>query len=146
MIIAIGCDHAGLKMKTRVKSILQELGHGVLDFGTDGEGSVDYPDFAKKVADSVVSGESEGGVLICMTGNGMTIAANKVKGIIATLCLNADMAYFARRHNDSNILVLSQKYTIEDELDEIVKSWLVTDFEGGRHVPRLDKIKKLEGN
>ncbi len=144
MIIAIGCDHAGLKMKEKVRTILQELGHGVMDFGTEGEGSVDYPDFAYKVANSVVSGEAEGGVLICMTGNGMAMAANKVKGIRATLCLNNDMAYYARRHNDSNVLVLSGKFTDEEELPDIVKTWTVTDFEGGRHIPRLEKIRKFE--
>ncbi len=144
MTIAIGCDHAGLKMKERVRTILQELGHGVLDFGTEGEGSVDYPDFAYKVANSVVSGEAEGGVLICMTGNGMAMAANKVKGIRATLCLNNDMAYYARRHNDSNVLVLSGKFTDDEELPDIVKTWTVTDFEGGRHIPRLEKIRKVE--
>ena len=144
MIIAVGCDHAGLKMKEQVRSILQQFGHGVLDFGTEGEGSVDYPDFALKVTNSVVSGESDGGVLICMTGNGMMIAANKVKGIRATLCLNTEMAYYARRHNDSNVLVLSQKYTEDNELVKIIESWLVTGFEGGRHVPRLEKIKKIE--
>ncbi len=146
MIIAIGCDHAGLKMKAKVRTILQDLGHGVLDFGTEGEGSVDYPDFALKVADSVNSGESEGGVLICMTGNGMAIAANKVKGIKATLCLSIEMAYYARRHNDSNVLVLSQKFTDDNELPEIVKTWTVTDFEGGRHIPRLEKITKVENS
>jgi ribose 5-phosphate isomerase B len=144
MIIAIGCDHAGLKMKAKVRTILQDLGHGVLDFGAEGEGSVDYPDFAFKVADSVMKGESKGGVLICMTGNGMAIAANKVKGIRAALCLNIDMAYYARSHNDSNVLVLSQKFTDENELLEIIKTWMVTDFEGGRHIPRLEKIKNIE--
>jgi ribose 5-phosphate isomerase B len=146
MIIAIGCDHAGIKMKEKVRAILQELGHGVIDFGTEGEGSVDYPDYAFKAANSVISKESEGGVLICMTGNGMVMAANKVKGIRATLCLSNDMAYYARRHNDSNVLVLSQKYTDETELADIVKTWTVTEFEGGRHIPRLEKIAELEKN
>jgi len=146
MIIAIGCDHAGIKMKDKVRVFLQELGHGVIDFGTKGEGSVDYPDFAFKVAQSVMSKEAEGGVLICMTGNGMVLAANKVKGIRATLCLSTDMAYYARRHNDSNVLVLSQKYTDEDELSDIIKTWTVTEFEGGRHITRLDKIRQAEGS
>ena len=144
MIIAIGCDHAGLKMKDTVRSILEQSGHGVLDQGTTGEGSVDYPDFAYKVTDAVTSGTVNSGVLICMTGNGMAIAANKAKGIRAALCLSHEMAYYARRHNDANVLVLSQKFTVEEELSEIVKTWLVTEFEGGRHINRLDKIKNME--
>jgi len=144
MIISIGSDHAGTKMKAKVRSILEAMGHGVLDKGTTGEGSVDYPDFALAVAKSVISGESEGGVLICMTGNGMAIAANKTKGIRATICLTTDMAYYARLHNDSNIMVLSQRYSEEKDLPDIIKTWLVTDFEGGRHINRLDKIKNIE--
>lgn len=144
MIIAIGCDHAGLKMKAMVRAILEKSGHGVLDLGTTGEGSVDYPDFARKVTDAVTSEKADGGVLICMTGNGMAIAANKAKSIRAALCLSHEMAYYARRHNDANVLVLSQKYTIEDELPEIISTWLVTEFEGGRHSGRLEKIKNME--
>lgn len=144
MKIALGSDHAGYELKEKVKKILQKLGHTVVDFGTDGKGSVDYPDFGVKVAQSVAQGETERGVAVCWTGNGMSIAANKVKGIRATLALNKDMAYYARFHNDSNLLTLSQKYTPEAELEDIVKTWLETAFEGGRHIRRLQKIEDLE--
>ncbi|UCD95494.1 MAG: ribose 5-phosphate isomerase B [Candidatus Zixiibacteriota bacterium] len=144
MIIAIGSDHAGFELKEKVKEILQKLGHEVLDFGTDGKDSVDYSDFGLKVAGSVASGESERGVAVCWTGNGMTIATNKIKGIRATLCLNKDMAYYARAHNDSNVLTLSQKYIDEKDVEDIIKTWLETEFEGGRHARRLDKIRVAE--
>ena len=144
MVIAIGCDHAGFEMKERVREILQKLGQGVVDFGTNGKESVDYPDFGLKVARSVAAGETDRGIAICMTGNGMTIATNKIKGIRATLCLNREMAFYARAHNDSNVLTLSAKYTDGGELEDIIKVWLETPFEGGRHERRLDKIKQAE--
>lgn len=144
MTIAIGSDHAGLEMKEKVKTILQQLGYGVLDYGTHEKESVDYPDFGLKVARAVVSGEADRGVAVCWTGNGMTIAANKINGVRATLCLNKDMAFYARSHNDSNVLTLSQKYVDEKELEDILKTWLETEFEGGRHIRRLEKIRKAE--
>ncbi|SYZ73622.1 putative sugar phosphate isomerase YwlF [Candidatus Zixiibacteriota bacterium] len=144
MKIAIGSDHAGFDLKEKVKAILQRLGHQVLDFGTTGKESVDYPDFGLKVARSVAAHETDRGVAICWTGNGMTIAANKVHGIRATLALNKDMAYFARLHNDSNVLTMSQKYTPDNEVEEIVKTWLETSFEGGRHERRVKKINDAE--
>jgi ribose 5-phosphate isomerase B len=144
MKIAVGSDHAGLEMKNEVKAILQSFGHKVVDFGTDSKDSVDYPDYGLKVARAVASGEADRGVAVCWTGNGMTIVANKVKGIRATLCLNKDMAYYARFHNDSNVLTLSQKYIAEKDLESIVKTWLETPFEGGRHEARLRKISEAE--
>ncbi len=144
MTIAIGSDHAGFELKEKVKSILMELGEGVVDFGTDGKDSVDYPDYGLRVANAVADGEADRGIAICWTGNGMTIAANKVKGIRATLCLNREMAYYARLHNNSNVLTMSQKYTDPDEVEEILKMWLETEFEGGRHERRLNKIKEAE--
>jgi RpiB/LacA/LacB family sugar-phosphate isomerase len=144
MKIAIGSDHAGFELKESVKEILQNLGHEVLDFGTSGKDSVDYSDFGLKVANSVASGQVERGVAVCWTGNGMTIATNKIKGIRATLCLNKDMAYYARSHNDSNVLTLSQKYIDEKDVEDIIKTWLETEFEGGRHIRRLDKIRAAE--
>jgi len=144
MKIAVGSDHAGIEMKDEVKAILQSLGHNIIDFGTDTKDSVDYPDYGLKVARAVASGEADRGVAVCWTGNGMTIAANKVKGIRATLCLNKDMAYYARFHNDSNVLTLSQKYIAEKDLESIVKTWLETSFEGGRHERRLRKISEAE--
>ena len=144
MRIAIGSDHAGLEWKEKVKGILSGLGHEVIDFGTHSKESVDYPDFGLKVAHAVVDGEVDYGVNICWTGNGMAIASNKVKGIRAGLALNPEMAYYTRLHNNANILVLSQHYTPEGDLEEILKTFLKTGFEGDRHLRRLEKIKKEE--
>ncbi|PKK84611.1 MAG: ribose 5-phosphate isomerase B [candidate division Zixibacteria bacterium HGW-Zixibacteria-1] len=146
MTIAIGSDHAGFELKERVKSILTQLGHGVVDFGTGGNDSVDYTDYGLRVARAVAGGEVDRGIAVCWTGNGMTIIANKVKGIRATLCLNKDMAYYARLHNDSNVLTMSQKYTDLNDVEDILKTWLGTEFEGGRHERRLNKIKDAEEN
>ncbi len=146
MKIAIGSDHAGLDLKEKVKEILQRLGYSVIDFGTDSKDSVDYPDYGLKVARAVAHHEADKGVAICWTGNGMTIAANKVHGIRAALALNKDMAYFARYHNDSNVLTMSQKYTPDSEVEGIVKTWLDTAFEGGRHERRVKKIEEAEKN
>ncbi len=144
MKIAIGSDHAGFEYKEKVRHILEKLGHEVIDFGTTGKDSVDYSDFGLKVAREVADHKADRGVAVCWTGNGMTIAANKVKGIRATLCLNQDMALYARLHNDSNVLTLSQKYIDEKELENIVRTWLETEFEGGRHSRRLEKISRAE--
>ena len=140
MKIALGADHKGFPYKEKVKIFLQEKGHQVIDSGTFSEESVDYPDFAIKVADAVSKGDAERGILLCWTGIGMCITANKVKGIRAALCLNEEMAKLTRQHNDSNILALSAKFISEEELLKIVQVWLDTPFEGGRHQRRLDKI------
>ncbi len=140
MRIAIGSDHAGFELKEEVKVILKARGHEVIDYGTDSTESVDYSDFALKVARAVAGGEVDRGVAVCWTGNGVTISANKIDGIRATLALNPDMAMLARAHNDSNVLTLSSKYMEEDKLEEILKAWLETEFEGGRHLRRLSKI------
>jgi len=144
MKIAIGSDHAGFELKEQVKKILTKMGHEVLDFGADSTDSVDYPDYAIKVAREVSEGKVERGVAICWTGGGMTIAANKVRGIRAGLCLNKEMAYYSRLHNDTNVLTMSQKYNNPKEVEETLKTWLETEFEGGRHIRRLDKIKEAE--
>jgi ribose 5-phosphate isomerase B len=142
--IAIGSDHAGLELKEQVKDILKSAGYKVIDYGTDTKDSVDYPDYGLLVARAVKTGEAGRGIAICWTGNGMTIAANKIKGIRATLCLNKDMAYYARLHNDSNVLTMSQKYTPSGEIEAIIKTWLETSFEGGRHQRRITKINEAE--
>lgn len=144
MRIAIGCDHAGLEWKEKVKAILIRLGHEVVDFGTDSKESVDYPDYGLKVARAVADGEVDYGMTVCWTGNGMNMAANKVKGIRAGMALNPEMAHLTRLHNNANVLTLSQKYTPEDQLEEIIRQFLTTQFEGGRHIPRLEKIMKAE--
>jgi len=142
--IAIGCDHRGLNLKQFVMKLLTEMGYIYEDFGSYTTDSVDYPDIAKKVAEAVAKGNFEQGILICDTGIGMSIAANKVKGIRAALCHDAFSAQRARQHNDANILCLGMGEE-QDIIPEIVEAYLISEFEGGRHVPRLDKIKAMEG-
>jgi ribose 5-phosphate isomerase B len=142
--VAVGCDHKGFEFKEQIKVILERLGHEVTDFGTNGTESVDYPDFGLKVAHAVADHAVDRGITICWTGNGMNMAANKVKGVRAGLALMPEMAYLTRLHNDANVLSLAAKYTPEDKLEEIVKLFLETEFEGGRHLSRLDKIKQQE--
>jgi ribose 5-phosphate isomerase B len=144
MKIAIGADHKGFGIKETIKSYLRMTGHVVDDFGTYSEESADFSDFAIKTADAVVRKGAERGILICMTGNGMAIAANKVRGIRAGLALNREMAALTRSHNDANILVLSSRFTPRDEMVMIVDKFLSTKFEGGRHKRRIDKIKRYE--
>jgi ribose 5-phosphate isomerase B len=144
MRIALGCDHRGFKMKQAVMEFLQQSGYSYQDFGCYSTESVDYPDFARKVGNAVASGEFEQGILICDTGIGMCIAANKIKGIRAALCHDTFSAKRARLHNDANILCLRGENIEVNEAREIVKTYLSTTFEGGRHILRLDKIKVLE--
>ena len=143
MRIAIGCDHKGLNLKQFIIKLITEAEHSYEDFGCYTTDSVDYPDIAKKVAEAVASGHFERGILICDTGIGMSIAANKVKGIRAALCHNAFSARRARQHNDANILCLAAQK--QGAVDEIVDAFLTTEFEGGRHLQRLNKIKDMEG-
>jgi ribose 5-phosphate isomerase B len=144
MRIALGCDHRGFKLKQAVMEFLQQSGYSYQDFGCYSTESVDYPDFAQKVGNAVASGEFEQGILICDTGIGMCIAANKIKGIRAALCHDTFTAKRARLHNDANILCLGGEDIEVNEALEIVKTYLSTTFEGGRHIPRLNKIKVLE--
>ena len=144
MRIALCCDHRGLSIKQAIMEYLPELDYGYCDFGCYEGESVDYPDIAQRVAEVVASGEFDLGVLICGTGIGMSIAANKVKGIRAALCYDAYAAQRSRQHNNANILCLKGE-NIETSLAiEIVRTYLGTNFEGGRHTRRLDKIKALE--
>jgi len=144
MRIALGCDHRGFKLKQAVMEFLQQSGYSYQDFGCYSTESVDYPDFARKVGNAVASGEFDHGILICDTGIGMCIAANKIKGIRAALCHDTFAAERARLHNDANILCLRGENIEVNEAREIVKTYLSTTFEGGRHIPRLNKIKVLE--
>jgi len=144
MRIALGCDHRGFKLKQAVMEFLQQSGYSYHDFGCYSTESVDYPDFARKVGNAVASGEFDHGILICDTGIGMCIAANKIKGIRAALCHDTFAAERARLHNDANILCLRGENIEVNEALEIVKTYLSTTFEGGRHIPRLNKIKVLE--
>jgi ribose 5-phosphate isomerase B len=146
MKIALGADHRGVELKEKVKKYLKEKGHAVLDLGTNSKESVDYPDFGFKVSESVAQGENDRGILFCWSGIGMCIAANKVKGIRAALCLNPTMAELSRQHNDANILCLSTRFTPEDGALKIIDVWLSTEFEEGRHKRRVDKINRYEGS
>ncbi len=143
MKIAIGSDHAGFDLKEQVKGSLAGL-HEVTDVGTDSTDSVDYPDFALSVARLVAEGKVERGILLCGTGIGMSVAANKVKGIRAALAFDLYTAMQARRHLDANILVLGAGVTGRALALEIVAKWLETPFEGGRHARRIEKIRRLE--
>ena len=144
MRIAIGCDHRGLNLKQSVIKLIADAGHSPEDFGCYTTDSVDYPDIAKKVAETVAKGEFEGGILICATGIGMSIAANKVKGIRAALCHDTFSAHRARQHNDANILCLGAQEE-QGLISEIVNAFLTGEFEGGRHLRRVDKIRDMEG-
>jgi len=141
--IAIGCDHRGLNLKQFIIKLVTEAGHSYEDFGSYTTDSVDYPDIAKKVAEAVATGYFGRGILICDTGIGMSIAANKVKGIRAALCHDAFSARRARQHNDANVLCLGTEQE-QDIVHEIVDVFLTTEFEGGRHQRRLNKIKAME--
>ncbi|HXZ94987.1 MAG TPA: ribose 5-phosphate isomerase B [Dehalococcoidia bacterium] len=142
--IAIGCDHRGLALKEQIMHFLQNTGYSYQDFGCYSTEPVDYPDIAQKVGEAVASGNFDQGILICDTGIGMCIAANKIKGIRAALCYNAFLAQRARQHNDANILCLRGEDIDTESALEIVKTFLATDFEGGRHTQRVNKIKALE--
>ena len=144
MRIAVGGYHRGFELKKSVIKLITEAGHVCEDFGSYSTESVDYPDIAQKVAQAVVSGNYERGVLICDTGIGICIAANKVKGIRAALCHNAFSACWARQHNDANILCLAAENGVAG-LAEVVNSFLTCEFEGGRHQRRVNKIKEMEG-
>jgi ribose 5-phosphate isomerase B len=145
MRIAIGSDHRGLELKKEIIQLLAENGHSYEDFGTDTADSVDYPDYAREVAEAVVRGDFDYGILICDTGIGMSITANKVKGIRAALCHDAFSAGRARQHNDANILCLGTSGTPET-VAETVETFLTSEFEGGRHQRRLDKIRAIEAS
>ena len=143
MRIAIGCDHRGLGLKQFVIRLVTDAGYSCEDFGCYTAESVDYPDIAKKVAEAVARGDFEHGVLICDTGIGMSMVANKVKGIRAALCHSAFGAHRARQHNDANILCLGTSEG-QGSVPAIIEAYLTSDFEGGRHQRRLDKIKAME--
>ncbi len=144
MRIAIVCDPRGIDFKEEVIKIAAAAGHDCRDFGTYTREAVDYPDIAKEVGHAVAGGEFDRGILICGTGIGMSIAANKLPGIRAALCHNAFSAGRARQHNDANILCLGAEYGL-DGLEETVNTFLTTDFEGGRHQGRVDKMETMEG-
>ena len=142
--IALGADHAGYGLKEALKAWLINYGYQVLDLGTHSTDSVDYPDYAALVAESVVDHKVERGLLICGTGIGMAMAANKVPGVRAALCADLYTARMSREHNDANVLVLGGRLMGADMGADILKAWLETDFAGGRHARRVDKIADIE--
>ena len=139
--IAIGCDHVGFELKTHIIEHLQSKGLSVKDFGTHNTERTDYPLFGKAVAEAVTSGECEKGILVCGTGVGISIAANKVKGVRAVVCSEPYSALLSRQHNDTNILALGSRVVGRDLSLMIVDSWLGGEFEGGRHQRRVDMIE-----
>ncbi|MEW5739646.1 MAG: ribose 5-phosphate isomerase B [Myxococcota bacterium] len=144
LTVAVASDHAGFALKAEVVAELRKWGHEVLDLGPADTASVDYPDYAVKVTSAVVGGQAALGVLICGTGTGMSITANKVHGIRAALCRSEFEARMARGHNDANVLCLGQRVTGGGLALEIVKAFLATPFEGGRHAGRVEKIRQVE--
>jgi RpiB/LacA/LacB family sugar-phosphate isomerase len=144
MKIAIGADHAGFALKDQVRDALRQAGHEVVDVGTNSAESTDYPDYAGAVAYEVVSGAADRGILVCSTGVGMSIAANKVSGIRAAIAFNADEVRLTRAHNDANIITFGARYTDAQGANEMVRVFIETPFEGGRHSRRVGKIAQLE--
>ena len=146
MKIAVGCDHAGFGLKEDVIGLLKSLDRDFIDCGTNDTSSVDYPDFGEKVSELVSSGQVEKGILICGTGIGMSMVANKFPNVRAALCNDLFSARMSRLHNDANILVLGGRVIGKDLAAEIVRTWLETPFEGERHLRRINKIRTIEGN
>lgn len=144
MRIAIGSDHRGVKVRLRLVGLLERLGNEVVDCGSFGEEPADYPDIAADVARRVAEGSVERGILLCCTGVGMAIAANKIPGIRAATCHDEVTAELSRRHNDLNVLCLAAEMLSQDLQEKVIRIWLATPFEGGRHARRVSKIAALE--
>lgn len=143
MKIALGADHGGYNLKTELGEFLSGLGHTLVDYGTDSQDPCDYPQFAYKVAKAVSEKKTDLGILICKSGNGMAIVANKLPGVRAAICFDKDVAALSRQHNDANVLVLGSEHLF-DEPEAIVREWLGASFEGGRHKRRVDQIGAVE--
>jgi RpiB/LacA/LacB family sugar-phosphate isomerase len=144
MKVIVGSDHAGFAAKQALAAALRKMGHSVVDAGTDSADSVDYPYFAAQVGHAVADAEAERGILICGTGIGMAMAANKIPGIRAAVVTDAFTAEMSRRHNDANVLAMGARVQSTEKMQELARIFLETPFEGGRHAGRVDKIKKLE--
>ncbi|MFQ5816351.1 MAG: ribose 5-phosphate isomerase B [Terriglobia bacterium] len=144
--VALGADHAGYRVKERIKEFLQKSDYEVIDFGTHAEESVDYPDYSGPVAQSVASAEADRGILVCGTGIGTAMAANKIAGIRAANCNDTYTARMATEHNDANVLAVGARVVDADHAIAIVKEWLGARFQGGRHQRRIEKIAQLERN
>ena len=144
MRIALASDHAGYAEKERLKALLSDLGVEFEDLGTVSEASVDYPDYARAVAEQVANGRAEQGLLVCGSGTGMAITANKVPGVRAAVAWSEETARLARQHNDANVLAIGARTTPPADIPKIVRAWFTTDFEGGRHAARVEKISAVE--
>ena len=146
MRIALASDHAGYAEKERLKDLLADLGVEFEDLGTVSEESVDYPDYARAVAEQVAQGQVDQGLLVCGSGTGMAITANKVPGVRAAVAWSEETARLARQHNDANVLAIGARTTPPDDIPKIVRAWFATEFEGGRHAARVEKISEVERN
>jgi ribose 5-phosphate isomerase B len=144
MKLALGADHAGYLLKDRIRQYVTERGHQVIDEGTNTSDSVDYPDYAAKVAEDVAAGRAERGILVCGSGIGMAIAANKIPGIRAANICNEYQAQMSREHNNLNVITLGARIVDENDAKQIIQIWLDTPFSGGRHSGRLDKLHEIE--
>ena len=144
MRIALASDHAGYAEKERLKTLLADLGVEFDDLGTASDASVDYPDYARKVAEQVADGRVEQGLLVCGSGTGMAITANKVPGVRAAVAWSEETARLARQHNDANVLAIGARTTPVADIPKIVRAWFATNFEGGRHADRVEKIAEVE--
>ncbi len=144
MKVALASDHAGYAEKERLKPLLRELGLEVEDLGAASEESVDYPDYARRVAEAVARGRAEQGLLVCGSGTGMAIAANKVQGVRAAVAWSEETARLARQHNDANVLAIGARTTPTDDIPRIVRAWFNARFDGGRHSARVEKIRQIE--
>lgn len=144
MRIAIGSDHRGVNVRPHVIELIEKLGHEAVDVGTNEQGPVDYPDIAQEVGKKVVSGEVDRGILICGTGIGMSIAANKIPGVRAAPCHDDLTAEMSRRHNDLNVMCLSADLLGKSLIDRMIEIWIKTEFEGGKHARRVERITEIE--
>jgi ribose 5-phosphate isomerase B len=144
MKIALASDHAGYAEKERLKTVLTDLGVEFDDLGTASDASVDYPDYARKVADQVAQGQVEQGLLVCGSGTGMAMTANKVPGVRAAVAWSEETARLARQHNNANVLAIGSRTTPPADIPNIVRAWFSTEFEGGRHADRVAKISEVE--
>jgi len=144
MKVIVGSDHAGFAAKQALVAALKKMGHSVTDAGTDGPDSVDYPDFAVQVGRAVADAEAERGILICGTGIGMAMAANKIPGVRAAVVTNEFTAEMSRRHNDANVLAMGARVQSPEKMEELARIFLESPFDGGRHAGRVDKINKLD--
>ena len=143
-MIAIACDHGGYDLKLEIIRYLKDENIEYIDLGCEGRDAVDYPVYARKVTDAIKSGTCEKGILICGTGVGISLAANKIRGIRAVVCSEASTARLSRQHNDTNILAFGARIIGTETAKDIVKAWLEAEFEGGRHQKRVDMLMKLE--